>query len=69
MSHKFITALVTVVVLASTGVAFAQDRAQRDSLNACDPYAGTIWDGVAPYNANSQCDPYKGTIWEDVAPY
>jgi hypothetical protein len=69
MSNKLIAAIVTVVMLASTGVAFAENRSQRESSKACDPYVGTYWEGVAPYGATSQCDPYDGTIWEGVAPY
>jgi hypothetical protein len=34
-----------------------------------DPYAGTYWDGVAPYSSNAQPDPYAGTPWDGVAPY
>ena len=64
--NKLIVAIVTAVTLASTSLAFAETRYR----SPCDPYAGTYWEGVAPYgSASTSCDPYDGTIWEGVAPY
>jgi hypothetical protein len=64
--NKLIVAIVTAVTLASTSLAFAETRYR----SPCDPYAGTYWEGVAPYGSTStSCDPYDGTIWEGVAPY
>jgi hypothetical protein len=71
MNRFVASVVVTVIALASTSSAFAeiQDRTQRESHSACDPYAGSNWEGMAPYGGTSRCDPYKGNIWEGVAPY
>jgi hypothetical protein len=34
-----------------------------------NPYAGTVWDGVAPYGSHGAPDPYAGTRFQGVAPY
>ena len=64
--NKLIVAIVTAVTLAPTSLASAETRYSH----ACNPYAGTYWDGIAPYGSTpTSCDPYDGTIWEGVAPY
>jgi len=71
MNSKYIAAVVTLLTLASSDLAFAKTKqhAPVQSYNACDPYAGTYWEGVAPYASNARCDPLKGTVFDDVAPY
>jgi hypothetical protein len=75
MSTKILAALTAAAVLVSAGEASAQIKApamRHNHLNAsqCDSYAGTVWDGVAPYSSTGgQCDPYAGTVWDGVAPY
>jgi hypothetical protein len=34
-----------------------------------DPYYGTPFENVAPYNGRNPNNPYRGTIWYGVAPY
>jgi hypothetical protein len=74
MSKTFL-AVLTAAIMVTAGAASA--NAKSDSVHqfynyapVCDPYAGTVFDGVAPYGAVPRsCDPYAGTIWEGVAPY
>jgi hypothetical protein len=75
MSAKILAALTAVAILVSAGAASAKSkvstmRHNHFTASQCDPYAGTVWDGVAPYGSSGrQCDPYAGTVWDDVAPY
>jgi hypothetical protein len=72
VKNKLLVSIVTTISLASASVAFAnpQNDYRVNSYKACDPYAGTVWDGVAPYGSTPECDdPYKGTVWEGIAPY
>jgi hypothetical protein len=78
MSRKILIGAVSVVLLASTGLASAQTRTHTlrgPSDHGYAPYAHSYFDqwywnginGVAP--AFSVPDRYFGTIWEGVAPY
>jgi hypothetical protein len=82
MIAKILPAIVTGLLLATTALASAQTRSYQQAPQGyaqCmapnpdaywhDPYAGTYWEGVAPYSSNEQPDPYAGTVWDGVAPY
>jgi hypothetical protein len=61
--NRFVAAVVmTVIALTSTSSAFAEtkDRTQRESHSACDPYAGSNWEGMAPYGGPLAVIPTKG---------
>ena len=46
-----------------------QQMMQAPGVYWQDPYAGTPFENVAPYSADSQPDPYAGTVFDNVAPY
>jgi hypothetical protein len=75
MSVKILAALTAATILVSTGAASAQNKVPamgdgQSIASQCNPYAGTVWDGVAPYSSKGgRCDPYAGTIWDGIAPY
>lgn len=84
MPEKIIAALMAVVaalLLGSTVMASAQTRTHQPDAGFYsermaasrgafrDPYAGTVWENVAPYGSHDMPDPYAGTVWEGVAPY
>jgi hypothetical protein len=74
MSKTFLAVMAAaIMVTADAASANAKSHSVQQFSNhatVCDPYAGTVFDGVAPYGAvPSSCDPYAGTIWEGVAPY
>jgi len=76
-------AVVAALLLGSTLMASAQTKTHRQNAPLYmqgvspyrgavywrDPYAGTYWEGLAPYGSNDQPDPYAGTYWEGLAPY
>jgi hypothetical protein len=73
MSKKFLIAAAATILVASTGLASAQQRAQapRDYVHA--PYVNSYydrayWDAVAS-KVYVRPDPFVGTIWEGVVPY
>ena len=67
MSAKIIAIAAATMLFASSGLASA--RTAPLAVHSQDPYAGTVWDGVAPYNSGAMPDPYAGSIWDGVAPY
>jgi hypothetical protein len=83
MSAKILPAIVVGLLLGTTALASAQTRNYQQNPYGYgpqrmmqypgafwqDPYAGTPYQGVAPYDANDQPDPYAGTVYEGVAPY
>jgi hypothetical protein len=76
MSNQILIAAVSAILLASTGLASAQQgRTHWQAPNAYGyaPYGNsyynkTYWDAVAP-NMYVRPDPYVGTVWDNVAPY
>jgi hypothetical protein len=81
MSAKILPAIVVGLLLGTTALASAQNYQQYPygygpqrmmpypGAYWQDPYAGTPFQGVAPYNSNEEPDPYQGTVYEGVAPY
>jgi hypothetical protein len=73
MSNKILIAAVSVILLASTGLASAQTRIHRQAQYGYASYTDSYydrsyWDAVAP-NIYVRPDPFVGTIWEGVVPY
>jgi len=82
VSSKILPALVVSVLLATTGLASAQNGSTRhqrvvhahhavpaQTLQWRDPNAGTYWENLAPYGAQNLPGSYAGTVWDNIAPY
>lgn len=71
-----VAAIAAAILVASATLATAHAGSRSNyneyypSYVICDPYAGTYWDGVAPYASQpDECDPYYWTYWYGVVPY
>ena len=81
MSAKLLPALVAAVLIGTTALASAQTRPYQNHHRSYaqrvvpgesswrDPYAGTYFEGVAPYSSGHEPNPYAGTYWSGVVPY
>jgi len=81
MSAKILPAVAAAILLGTTVFASAQTAPYPQGPRAYapgfvagpgawyDPYAGTPFQGVAPYSSYHEPDPYAGTVFDGVAPY
>ncbi len=76
MSAKMLPALVAGLLLGTTALTSAQPAPDvygapemYPGMYMADPYAGTPFEGVAPYSSYAEPNPYSGTVYDGVAPY
>jgi hypothetical protein len=68
MFGKILPVMAAGILVGTVASAFALDRGAPEPL-PYDPYYGTYWDNVAPYNSVGIPDPYAGRYYNNVAPY
>jgi len=80
-SAKILPVFVGALLIGTTAVASAQTRPYQNHHRSYaqrvmphpgswrDPYAGTVFEGVAPYSSANAPNPYAGTYWDGLVPY